>query len=70
MENQRTSLSDLDTAMAHLDEKSVRSMVLDVIVKQALSGASWHDVCASSMDKYKITAEEVQAEVQRRKSEG
>jgi hypothetical protein len=50
--------------MAEPDEKTIRRMVLEVIVRQALSGASWRDICAVPMSNHKITAEQVEAEVQ------
>jgi hypothetical protein len=58
---------DIDSATANQDENSIRKMVLEVIIRQALSGASWIGLCAGSMSKYNITTEEVEAEVQRRK---
>ncbi|PWT96961.1 MAG: hypothetical protein C5B53_08655 [Candidatus Melainabacteria bacterium] len=45
---------------------NVRSVVLEVIVRQALAGAPWREICAGPMRVNNITAEEVQAEVDRR----
>jgi len=40
---------------------------LDVIVKQALAGVAWRQVCDGVMEVNKITAEEVEAEIATRK---
>jgi Ca-activated chloride channel family protein len=44
----------------------VRAQVLEVIVRQAIAGAPWRQICAGSMQVNNITEEEVQAEVDRR----
>lgn len=45
----------------------VRAQVFEVIVRQALAGAPWREICAGPMQVNNITPEEVEAEVQRRK---
>lgn len=64
-------------ARVRLDERSKapleptpenRKLVLDVIVKQALAGVPWRQVCAGVMEVNKITQEEVEAELQRVKN--
>jgi hypothetical protein len=44
----------------------VRAQVFEVIVRQALAGAPWREMCAGPMQVNNITAEEVEAEVSRR----
>jgi hypothetical protein len=46
----------------------VRAQVFEVIVRQALAGAPWRDICAGPMSVNNITAEEVEAEVKRRQA--
>ena len=45
---------------------SVREQVLEVIVRQALAGAPWREICAGPMQVNHITPQEVEAEVKRR----
>jgi hypothetical protein len=63
-------------ARVRLDERSKapfepspenRKLILDVIVKQALAGVAWRQVCDGVMEVNKITAEEVEAEIATRK---
>lgn len=49
---------------------TVRSQVFEVIVRQAIAGAPWREICAGPMVENKITAEEVEAEVNRRRASG
>lgn len=44
----------------------VREQVFEVIVRQALAGAPWREICAGPMHVNNITAQEVEAEVRRR----
>jgi RNA polymerase subunit RPABC4/transcription elongation factor Spt4 len=44
----------------------VREQVLEVIVRQALAGAPWREICAGPMQVNNITPQEVEAEVRRR----
>src|SRR5580658_5414069 len=44
----------------------VRAQVFEVIVRQAISGAPWREICAGPMAVNKITEEEVQSEADRR----
>lgn len=44
----------------------VREQVLEVIVRQALAGAPWREICAGPMHVNNITAQEVEDEVRRR----
>jgi hypothetical protein len=46
---------------------SVRAQVFEVIVRQAIAGAPWQEICAQPMRIQNITVEEVQEEVKRRK---
>jgi hypothetical protein len=45
----------------------VRGQVFEVIVRQAMAGAPWRQICEGPMAVNKITAEEVMAEVDRRR---
>ena len=45
----------------------VRGQVFEVIVRQGLAGAPWRLICAGPMKVNNITAEEVQAEINRRR---
>ncbi len=47
--------------------KGVREHVFEVVVRQALKGADWREICAGPMMVNRIFAEEVEAEVRRRK---
>ncbi|HEY9787363.1 MAG TPA: hypothetical protein V6D17_18380 [Candidatus Obscuribacterales bacterium] len=47
----------------------VRSQVFEVIVRQALAGAPWKEICAGPMQVNNIRAEEVEEEVRRRRGE-
>jgi serine/threonine protein kinase len=44
-----------------------RKLVLDIIVKQALAGVAWRQICDGVMEVNKITPEEVEAEIATRK---
>ncbi len=44
----------------------VRAQVLEVIVRQALAGAPWREICAGPMLVNNITPQEVEAEVKKR----
>lgn len=46
----------------------VRAQVFEVIVRQALAGAPWREICAGPMQVNNISAEEVEAEVKRRQA--
>lgn len=46
----------------------VRAQVFEVIVRQALAGAPWREICAGPMQVNNITPEEVEAEVKRRQA--
>ncbi len=46
----------------------VRAQVFEVIVRQALAGAPWKEICAGPMQVNNITPEEVEAEVRRRET--
>jgi hypothetical protein len=46
--------------------KEGRAAVLDVIVQQAIAGASWREISKGPMRLYNISQEEVQAEMNRR----
>ncbi|MBS1992618.1 MAG: hypothetical protein JSS83_19000 [Cyanobacteria bacterium SZAS LIN-3] len=46
----------------------IRQQVLEVIVRQAVAGAPWKEICKGPMQVNGITIEEVEAEVARRKS--
>lgn len=45
---------------------SIRDQIFEVIVRQALAGAPWREICAGPMKTNNITPEEVEAEVRRR----
>lgn len=45
----------------------VRAQVFEVIVRQALAGAAWKDICAGPMLVNQITSEEIEEEVRRRR---
>lgn len=44
----------------------VRAQVFEVIVRQAIAGAPWREICAGPMKVNHISAEEVQEEIDRR----
>jgi hypothetical protein len=46
----------------------VRAQVFEVIVRQALAGAPWQDICHGPMQVNNISPEEVEAEVKRRQA--
>lgn len=48
--------------------KRVRSMVLDVIVSEALKKRDWRNTCAESMKSNQITPEEVEEVVSQRQA--
>jgi len=45
----------------------IRQQVFEVIVRQALKGAPWRELCAGPMQVNQITAEEIEAEVKKRR---
>ena len=47
----------------------VRGQILEVIVRQALAGAPWQVICAAPMQVNGITVKEVEAEIERRRSQ-
>ena len=46
----------------------VRAQVFEVIVRQALAGAPWREICAGPMQVNNISPDEVEAEVKRREA--
>lgn len=62
--------SNAETAGRHKDSDTygahVRHQVFEVIVRQALSGADWKDICAGAMQLNNISIEEVEWEISRR----
>lgn len=46
----------------------VRAQVFEVIVRQALAGAPWREICAGPMQVNSISPDEVEAEVKRRQA--
>jgi len=46
----------------------VRAQVFEVIVRQALAGAPWREICAGPMQVNNITPDEVESEVKRRQA--
>lgn len=46
----------------------VRGQVFEVIVRQAMAGAPWREICAGPMQVNKIDVEDIEAEVQRRRN--
>ncbi|MBA4075676.1 MAG: hypothetical protein C0508_11605 [Cyanobacteria bacterium PR.023] len=44
----------------------VRAQVLEVVVRQAIAGAPWQEICRGPMQVNNITIEEVEEEVRRR----
>lgn len=44
----------------------VRAQVFEVIVRQALAGAPWREICAGPMQVNNISPDEVEVEVKRR----
>jgi len=46
----------------------VRSQVFEVIVRQAITGAPWREICARPLRVNQITADEVEAEVSKRRN--
>lgn len=52
------------------ETSAIRRQVFEVIVRQAIAGAPWREICAGPMLEINITAEEVEAEVERRRASG
>jgi predicted nuclease with TOPRIM domain len=48
----------------------VRAQVLEVVVRQAIAGAPWQEICRGPMEVNNITIEEVEEEVQKRRGGG
>jgi hypothetical protein len=48
----------------------VRAQVLEVVVRQAIAGAPWQEICRGPMQVNNITIEEVEEEVQKRRGGG
>ncbi|MDZ4835135.1 MAG: hypothetical protein SGJ27_15270 [Candidatus Melainabacteria bacterium] len=48
--------------------ESLRQAVFDIVVKQAVAGAPWRDLCRGPMEINGISEEEIEAEVGRRKA--
>ncbi len=46
----------------------VRAQVFEVIVRQALAGTQWREICAVPMQSNNISPQEVEAEVKRRQA--
>jgi len=80
LESQKLTSDDklvlMHKARVRLDERSKapfeptpenRKLVLDIIVKQALAGVAWRQVCDGVMEVNKITPAEVEAEIATRK---
>ncbi len=64
------SKSKLGETTLHLGYgEGVRRQVFDVIVRQALSGAPWRQICAGPMEVNNISEAEVEAELRRRKGD-
>ncbi len=59
-----------NTASTHTDGgkygAGVRSQVFEVIVRQAMAGAPWQEICQGPMQVNSITTEEVEEELKRR----
>lgn len=49
------------------NQQQDKAQVFEVIVRQALAGAPWREICAGPMQVNNITPEEVEVEVQRRR---
>ena len=47
-------------------KRNFRAEVFEVIVRQALAGAPWREICAGPMQVNNISPEKIEAEVQRR----
>lgn len=50
-------------------DSAIRSNVFEVIVRQALAGAPWREICAGPMLVNNITFEEIEEEVRRRRGD-
>lgn len=48
--------------------EGVRAQVLEVIVRQGMAGAPWRTICAGPMAVNKISEDEVEAEIRRRRN--
>jgi hypothetical protein len=48
---------------------AVRAQVFEVIVKQAIAGAPWREICAGPMHANDINPEEIEEELSRRRGE-
>ena len=45
----------------------MRAQIVEVVVRQALAGVPWRQICAGTMQVNNIAPEEIEAEVRRRK---
>jgi hypothetical protein len=61
-----------DTSQKAPYGKGIRAQVFEVIVRQAIAGAPWRQICVGPMQVNSITPEEIEEEVRRRQggSEG
>lgn len=67
----RESLEETERKASELKQSdlpigSIRQQVFEVIVRQALKGAPWRELCAGPMQVNQITAEEIEAELKKR----
>jgi hypothetical protein len=68
----RESLEETDRKASELKAAelpigSIRQQVFEVVVRQALKGAPWRELCAGPMLVNQITPEEIEAEVKKRR---
>jgi hypothetical protein len=49
-----------------LKNNGIRSQVFEVIVRQAIAGARWREICAVAMQANQITPEQIEEEIRRR----
>jgi len=59
--------TDADNVMALSTQSRIEDQILEVIVKQAMAGGDWQQMCAATMEKNNIGERQVETELLRRK---
>ena len=53
-----------------LKNHGIRAQVFEVIVRQAIAGAPWRELCTAAMQQNQITPEQIEEEINRRTGGG
>jgi phosphoribosylaminoimidazole-succinocarboxamide synthase len=49
-----------------LKNNGIRAQIVEVVVRQAIAGARWREICAAAMQANQITPEQIEEEMSRR----